>query len=255
MNVPCGRCMSCRLNRTRMWALRIMHEAKKYENPCFITLTYNDENLPVNGTLVKRDLQDFFRRLRKEGYEIRYFASGEYGDCGNRPHYHCVVFGMGGNDKPAIEKCWPKGFVTVSHVTYKRAAYVASYTQKKLTGAYAEEYKRRKVIPEFALMSRRPGLGADYVEQYSDFIRRNKFCVVDGKRVAVPRFYKDRVFKDDKSELLKLSQQIKQQKVAELMERDQSIKSVYDANDYMKSMRQQSRRDLETWQKMQRRKL
>ena len=93
--LPCGQCMECRLERSRQWAIRCMHEAGTFEENSFITLTYNEENLPENGTLVKEDLQNFWKRLRKaiDPIKIKYFACGEYGLENDRPHYHAIVFG------------------------------------------------------------------------------------------------------------------------------------------------------------------
>jgi len=110
--VPCGKCIGCRLERSRQWAIRCVHEASLYEDNCFITLTYNDAFVPLKESLCHDDFQLFMKRLRKEfGQGIRYFMCGEYGEvcancglseyyckCGNyvsslgRPHYHACLF-------------------------------------------------------------------------------------------------------------------------------------------------------------------
>lgn len=46
VTLPCGQCIGCRLERSRQWAIRCAHEASLYEENCFITLTYRDEDLP-----------------------------------------------------------------------------------------------------------------------------------------------------------------------------------------------------------------
>src|SRR4051794_29862641 len=66
VDLPCGQCIGCRLERSRQWAIRCSHEAKLHEENCFITLTYAPEHLPPGGTLVVKDFQDFMKRLRFE---------------------------------------------------------------------------------------------------------------------------------------------------------------------------------------------
>ena len=96
MYVPCGRCIACRIRKREEWTIRLLHELKYHADAVFVTLTYNDESLPINQkgypTLRKKHLQDFFKRLRinlDRDYhhrKIKYFACGEYGDCTGRPH-------------------------------------------------------------------------------------------------------------------------------------------------------------------------
>ena len=91
MIVPCGKCFTCRSKYRLSWQLRLQHELLSYNyNAMFLTLTYDDDNLPTNETLVKKDVQDFIKRLRKfyNDVKIRYFAVGEYGSEKHRPHYH-----------------------------------------------------------------------------------------------------------------------------------------------------------------------
>ena len=78
IDVPCGQCLGCRLEKSKEWAIRVMNEVRMNEISCFLTLTYNDENLPKGGTLVKKDLQDFWKRLRDRLYpeKLRYSACG-----------------------------------------------------------------------------------------------------------------------------------------------------------------------------------
>lgn len=73
--LPCGKCRGCRLEKSRQWALRIMHEASLYDDNCFVTLTYDDEHLPKDGSLVKKDFQLFMKKLRKKfDSRIRFFT-------------------------------------------------------------------------------------------------------------------------------------------------------------------------------------
>lgn len=194
--VPCGHCIACRLNKSRGWSIRIMHEVKISKLSCFLTLTYNDENLPKNKSLVVGHCQKFFKRLRKNTQlKLRYFISGEYGEIGNRPHYHAIVFGIDKTFKAEIERSWGHGYITVDDVSIERAMYVAKYTVKKLNGEQVALYGGR--TPEFGLMSRRPGIGHDYLDTNRNFIEQNGFCVVKGNKVGLPRYYSERIFKTD----------------------------------------------------------
>lgn len=175
VQVPCGQCLGCRQERSRQWAIRCSHEAALYDDNCFLTLTYADDALPANGSLVLQDYQQFLKRLRERVYpqKIRFFGCGEYGAtcrrCGKsrkfcrcrkfdkilgRPHYHLIVFNYRPGDlkfykqsgpnqlftSPLLEKVWPYGFNTVGQVSFGSAAYVASYTIKKRTGYMSRFY-------------------------------------------------------------------------------------------------------------------
>lgn len=208
INVPCGQCIGCRLERSRQWAVRCMHEASMYDDNCFVTLTYNDDNLPANNSLVVKDLQDFNKRLRKYSYErrgrgFRFYACGEYGDTFGRPHYHILLFDFDFEDKkfwrfsPAgerlyrseiLESKWTFGNSEIGSVSFESAAYVARYITKKVTGdAAAQHYGDR--IPEFSTMSRRPGIGQFFFEKFITDIYPNDFVVVRGHKSKPPRFY------------------------------------------------------------------
>ena len=138
LEVPCGHCIACRIARTREWTIRLLHESEFWSDTSFLTLTYNDDFLPSDGSLVPRDLTLFFKRLRKDlshdRRKIKYYACGEYGDTYGRPHYHAIVFGISPNDKKLVEENWPYGFVRIGTVTYDSCRYVAGYVQKKLYG-------------------------------------------------------------------------------------------------------------------------
>lgn len=130
---------------------------------CYITLTYDDDHLPGDGGVHKKELQNFFKRLRKRlfnerGIKIRYFACGEYGDQDGRPHYHAIVFGVWlGLD--LLKEEWGKGFVKRGYCNQKTCSYVAGYVAKKV-GSKASIRDKDKP-KEFQLMSRRPGIGHD----------------------------------------------------------------------------------------------
>lgn len=207
--LPCGQCMACRLNKSRDWATRCVLEAKCYEKNCFITLTYNDENLPSDLSLKKEDFTLFIKRLRKNtGAKIRYFACGEYGSLYSRPHFHACLFGYCPDDlvlyanrggcnlyiSETIAKAWQgKGFITVGDVTFESAAYVARYVTKKITGSQADDHYQG-IQPEYTVMSRRPGIAAPFFEKYSTDIYGKDFIVIRDNIKCKPPKYFDRIY-------------------------------------------------------------
>jgi hypothetical protein len=175
VQVPCGQCVGCRLERSRQWALRCLHESSLHSDNCFITLTYSDSELPQNASLNLVDFQNFMKRFRKAiaPKRIRFFHCGEYGDNDyennpkhlaqyglsplGRPHYHALIFGYDFMDKELIRErdgiklftsgelasFWPHGFNTVGEVNFESAAYCARYCVKKVTGDKAADHYRR----------------------------------------------------------------------------------------------------------------
>lgn len=149
LSLPCGQCIGCRLEYSRQWAIRCMHESTLHDQSCFITLTYSDDNLPEHGTLILRDFQLFMKRLRFEfsNVKIRFYHCGEYGEKFGRPHYHALLFGIDfeadrtlysqskqGSKlyvSDTLNKLWNKGFATIGNITFESAAYVARYVVKK----------------------------------------------------------------------------------------------------------------------------
>ena len=111
---PCGQCLHCRINRSRMWQHRILLEDSVSDRSCFVTLTYNEENLPKDRSLNIEDYQKFLKLLRYfTKRKIRYVLVGEYGKKDERPHYHAILFGVGEDESEVIEKSWKKGFILV----------------------------------------------------------------------------------------------------------------------------------------------
>lgn len=206
--------MPCRLNRSSEWATRLYHEAQCHEESAFVTLTYSDENLPLDYSVSTRELQLFFKRLRKgTGVKLRYLACAEYGDIGLRPHYHAVIFGLAFADRTPwrqtstgfvtyrsaqLEKYWTLGHSEIGSVTPQSAGYVARYVTKKVTGDLAQQHYTRmhpitgeivRVAPEFLLCSTRPGLGMPWLDKYKGDIYPSDFVVVNGTKKPVPKYY------------------------------------------------------------------
>lgn len=135
MEVACGQCLGCRLDRSRMWAIRLVHESSLHTRNSFVSLTYRDrlaatrdqveanQVIPEDWSLNVEHFQKFMKRLRKarKGARIKYYHCGEYGSiCEHgidldlspctfckvgRPHYHAILLGCGFDDKePYKEK-------------------------------------------------------------------------------------------------------------------------------------------------------
>lgn len=214
MEVSCGQCIGCRLEKSRQWAVRIMHETQLHDISSFVTLTYNDAHLPENNTLIKKDLRLFHRRLRKTlPHKIRYFACGEYGEKTSRAHYHSIIFGYWPDDSRYLEQTeygtlytseklaniWGKGNVSIGTVQFESAAYVSNYVTKKITGKKADEHYKGR-LPEFSAMSRRPGIGYDWYVQYKSETVRDNVIVMRGKEMQLPQYYKRKLREENSLE-------------------------------------------------------
>lgn len=185
MVVPCGKCLQCRIAHSREWATRILHEMDSWNDSSFVTLTYNPENEPKDKSLRKRDLQLYFKRLRKEK-KIKYFACGEYGPSTMRPHYHAIIFGVSPKDKNVLNDCWGMGFIAAGNVTYESARYVAQYVDKKYYGDKQKQVYGDKE-PPFQLQSQKIGL--DYALTHEAQIHENLGLTINGNHVSIPRYY------------------------------------------------------------------
>lgn len=232
--IPCGQCIGCRLDYSRTWADRCILEAKEHTCNAFLTLTYDNENLPplkpcvdvetgemfIWPSLVPDDLTKFMKDLRRY-YEhhynhdnIRFYACGEYGDEGGRPHFHILLFNCPIPDKvywftnhenekiyisESISKIWKKGIITVGEVTWNSAAYVARYVMKKQKGDTSGFVKLpghelvEGIEPEFTRMSRKPGIARKYYDEHKhEFYKTDEIVIsVRGtpRTIKPPRYY------------------------------------------------------------------
>ncbi|UDN67824.1 replication initiator protein [robinz microvirus RP_139] len=186
--VACGQCLPCRIGKRMLWASRIKLEATQHHECSFLTLTYTEENVPGDGSLNPLHLSHWLKRFRKryEPLRVRYFAVGEYGDVTWRPHYHVVLFGFGGcrlgrQFLDVSERCCPNcnmvsetwGLGRIECVPFDprgHSNYVAGYVVKKMTKK--EDSRLEGKYPEFARMSRSPGLGAHTAPAIADAMRR-----------------------------------------------------------------------------------
>lgn len=232
MTIRCGRCVACRLHKAREWAIRITHEARMHDASCTITCTYAPENLPRYGSLRKRDFQKFMKRLRKAmaPVKLRYFHCGEYGGQRHRPHYHAVIFGTDFPDRvfhsrspsgfplyqsDILTSTWQLGHALVGDFSFDAAMYTAKYTTKALLVSKAsseEDYRRWQaryerlnpltgeiitLEPEYATMSRAPGIGRRFYDEFKGDLYPSDFCIVNGSKVPVPEYYDTLLQEDD----------------------------------------------------------
>lgn len=215
VELPCGKCEGCLLDRSQEWALRCEQEASLWKENVFVTLTYSTECLPVVGgvpTLRPSDFVLFMKRLRKEkGGRIRFLQAGEYGTKG-RPHHHALLFNCGFSDleilrsqrgscvlyrSRQLERLWPHGYSSVGEVTYESAAYVARYTLKKLAPVVGDEVsgdlegvREDRRVPEYMTMSLKPGIGAGWFEKFKgDVFPSDRVVSRRGREIRPPRYY------------------------------------------------------------------
>lgn len=188
MFVNCRKCAECKMARAKEWAVRLYSEMKSNPIACFISLTYKDPP----KTLVKADLQNFIKRLRKD-YQLKYFACGEYGDKYLRPHFHAILFGVNFTDKKlfsksakgkdiwisdTLTKYWPDGIHTIQECNFATMIYTSLYAQKD------KKILPDGLLPEFNLFSK--GLGNDYLISKIDTYLETDQVYIDGHSYKIP---------------------------------------------------------------------
>lgn len=197
--VPCGKCIECRLEYARTWAVRASHEASVHSNSIFLTLTFNDESIGANK-LNYKEFQDFIERLRyhydKRSEKFSYMVCGEYGEKTGRKHYHAILFGLQPPDReplrkdlnghiiyksPEIERIWGNGLTEFGSVTFESCSYVARYCLKKRGDPETD--------PLFKT-SRHTAIGKTWLqENYLDIFTAGICVTRDGYLVKIPRYY------------------------------------------------------------------
>lgn len=217
IEVPCGKCKACVASKRTSFKSAMLLEQYGHENPpLFLTLTYSDSHLPVDGVSV-RDVQLFIKRFRaymKYNYpnfsKFRYVCFSEYGSLRHRPHYHLIIFGSHiGNESPRrvleLEKelfrCWQKGFVYLKLCDTGCFNYVSKYVCK---GSNVPPGKN----PNFKLSSRRNGgIGVPSFEDESLYLKVLNAphplikLKVMGKvfNVYIPKSVRERLFRSPRS--------------------------------------------------------
>lgn len=225
--VPCGKCYECTARKVSSWSFRLMKEMEISSSAYFITLTYNPESIPmtVKGfmSLNKIDYQNFIRELRRVNPEkLKYYTCGEYGGKSWRPHYHAIIFNLDLStliDQAQVVKkqpetylngafqfdspLWPLGRITIGQVSEASTGYTLKYISKPSRVPLHQNDDR---IPEFALMSKK--LGANYLTQAmrewheADLLNRAYTPLKDGKKIALPRYYKEKIYSQSDRELI-----------------------------------------------------
>lgn len=228
ITIPCGKCIGCQLDKSLDWAARLSMELKYHDSAYFVTLTYSNDCVPVREyidemtgevckaqSLCKRDFQLFMKRLREtfKNDSIRFFCAGEYGSNTMRPHYHAIIFGLHLDDlKPykksphgfqywtsdSLSRVWsvcrdgvvsPIGFAVVADVSFETCAYTARYVTKKLYGKNSEFYERCNIEPPWCLMSRKPGIGYQYLLDHPESVANDSIVLSQGRKVKNPRYF------------------------------------------------------------------
>ena len=215
LRVRCGKCINCKAHKAQEWCIRLEMESKYWDDMCFVTLTYNDDSLPVHvidGTLFYSDeeirchpelsyiyeptlrpdhLRNFIKRLRKRlAFPCRYYAVGEYGTKYGRSHYHILFFGIPGTivTQKLIEECWPYGFVQVRPFFRETCTYIAGYVQKKLYGKEKYWFK----LPEFMRCSQH--LGERWLmDHLSEFDVEHPYINLHGYKYGIPRYFRKKL--------------------------------------------------------------
>lgn len=222
--LPCGRCIGCRQDLTKDWAVRCHHEAQMHMHNCVLTLTFDEAHLNTQNSLVKDDIQNFVKRLRqfifrstelKRNYpqfykqKISYLYCGEYGERFERPHYHIIIFGFDFPDKKFfkksksnddmftssfLEKLWPYGHATIGNMSMATAMYCASYITKYVSNAEKAEIYTNKDTgeyrqPEFGHASKKPAIGLTWLKKYHKDLSSNDSVIIANQRYRIPRYY------------------------------------------------------------------
>lgn len=250
--VPCGKCPSCQVRRINDWVFRLKREDLVSFGAYFVTLTYAPKYLPKTpnklATLCKRDFQLYMKRLRKVNErlgnmrKIKYYAVGEYGSIGFRPHYHAIIFNS--LEDPLVD-AWrvtdkvsgtsePIGSVKLGSVSAASIGYTAKYIAKE---SKVPMFRNDDRVKEFSLMSR--NLGASYltpavIRYHKADYRRNYVVYPGGAKQPLPRYYRDKIYSDYEKHLqrLHINDEMRKAKVAD----EDRFYSLYPGGDYDKAI-------------------
>jgi len=225
LRAPCGGCEGCRKQRSADWCFRLLQEMQNHQLSLFTTLTYSDENIKSSPdgqvTLNKRDLQLFFKKLRKHNRSpVKYYACGEYGGTTCRPHYHAILFGA---TPTAVSNAWDLGHSYNGEVNIKTIQYVTGYIIKpKLVGFNPGDDRQR----EFSHMSKKLGLSylTDEIRAYHENGLKSFVTLEGGQKQRLPRYYRDKIFTDaEKEQINSLSETKSENKLREIIQQQGSF--------------------------------
>lgn len=207
--VPCGKCAFCLKSKRNSWMFRIYHEMRDQEHKgYFLTMTYDEKHVRRVGpdrkvlSLRFRDVQLYIKRLRKAKYYAKYICVGEYGGTTLRPHYHMLLW----TDAPVefLERNWKSsiddsvmGSIHFGTLNMRSAMYTLKYIIQPKVVVDKEDPRE----PARAQFSR--GLGLSYLDSRTyewhtcDYDDPEMFSYIDGQKVAVPRYYRTKMFTRD----------------------------------------------------------
>lgn len=213
--VPCGHCLNCCVNKARIWTSRIILEACSHSDTSFVTLTYDDFNLPDPPVVSVPEMQKFLKRFRYHAKKkIRYFCVGEYGDENQRPHYHLVMYNVhpvldwnslakSWTNDDGLLKCQPERLQAVE-LTPELARYIAGYITKKAKNQNNQwEFESQKNLNasglrEWSIMSK--GIGRHAVMQAQKkadvWNHEIKMIRTGGKKYPIGRYLKKQTHKE-----------------------------------------------------------
>jgi len=267
LTLPCGQCIGCKIERSRQWAIRNMHEKQMHESSCMLTLTYAPEWLPWGDSLHLPHFQNFIKRLRRHiaPTKLRFFHCGEYGDIQKRPHYHALLYGYGFPDRTSrgtrngfpiwgsdtVTRLWsdPKtgssyGRHEIGDISFESAAYVARYILKKITGARADDHYAGR-DPEYVTMSRRPGIGRPWLEKHKTEVYPSDSVIARGIPMRPPRYY-DQVWELATDERTwRIQQKIIAQRRAKRNPETETMKHRHDSNVIAETRANLKRREID----------
>lgn len=215
-HVPCGKCEICCMNRRNEWSVRLGKELQNASSAVFVTLTYDDQNVPVNEhgllevdkrhvQLFNKSLKEFNRKLVNRMPEssrvlqkrVKYYLVAEYGTKTMRPHYHALYFNLKKHSISKIGDLWKKGSVHVGNVNGASIHYTTKYIINK------DKEGKVKKAKEFTLISK--GIGEDYLEKNKSLIKKNYGNLVHGDKsmLPMPKYYKDKIYNKAEKDIVK----------------------------------------------------
>lgn len=191
--VPCGKCFECVKRRRNDWYIRALIESRYRRFTYFGLLTYAE----VGMSLHKRDIQLFLKRLRSYGYKFSYMIVGEYGEKKDRPHWHCLIFADDPVSYSHISQAWKGGYETDevrNKAGWIRFELIRSARSIRYTVKYV--YKYAGIDPRFVLMvSKNPAIGKSFLVNQAFYLKNETTALqVDGRKMAMPRYYKRKIF-------------------------------------------------------------
>lgn len=269
IQIPCGKCQECLKSNARAWAFRILKEAERFDSNWFITLTYDDDHIPHDHMLEKDAISKFNKKLKvylsRLGLDstFRFYGVGEYGGQTARPHYHVIYFNLPIPDlhfeyldennnliwsSKLLESVWDNGFVVIGQVDVGSACYVARYCDKKkmLTKKEKEMLKEKGIVPEFSIMSRRPGIGSYFLDQVIDNVVSDCYNInIKGNTFNIPLYYSKKMKELLPPEALEKyesrSRQASYNKIFRDLLEHESLTSFYEASDILSRLGQKPR--------------